>query len=406
MCVQVGTTCGSLRTTLKSASVVEERIRGTGALRQHGEGAGSTTRVLRAAPTSTVGRGKAIVLPQGPSFDRYADDLVSLHFGDSTGLYPSWPAPTCIVSDGAYGVLGFEGDTTDHLDVADWYEPHVKAWAASATPKTTLWFWNSEIGWAVAHPVLERHGWRYVNCNIWNKGMGHVAGNVNTQKIRRFPVVTEVCVQYVFEAKVEGLPLKRWMLNEWRRTGLTLRSSNAACGVKDAATRKYFDQGHLWYFPPPEAMQRLVDYANKHGEPSGRPYFSLDGKRPVTQERWADMRSRFRCPHGVTNVWERNAVRGEERVTTGTGKERGSGVGRAVHLNQKPLDLMSRIIEATTDEGDVVWEPFGGLFTASLAARTLRRRAFAGEIDSTYYQYGVARFGAPVQASRRRRVVV
>ena len=273
---------------------------------------------------------------------------------------------------------GFEGDTSDHLGVPAWYEPHVKAWAAAATPQTTLWFWNSEIGWAATHPVLERHGWRYVNCNIWNKGVGHIAGNVDTTKIRRFPVVTEVCVQYVFEAKIGGRPLKRWLLDEWLRTGLPRRTANAACGVKDAATRKYLDQGHLWYFPPIEAMQSLVAYANRHGSIGGRPYFSLDGKHPVTKDQWAAMRSRFTCPHGVTNVWERGAVRGDERITTKPGSH---GRGRAIHLNQKPLDLMRRIIEATTAIGDVVWEPFGGLFSASFAARSLHRQAYGAEID-------------------------
>ena len=341
-------------------------------------------RNLRAAPTSTVGRGKAIVLEKGPTVDVHKADGVSLHFGDSLSFYSSWERPTTIVSDGAYGVLGFEGDTSDHLDVPAWYEPHVKAWAEAARPNTTLWFWNSEIGWAAAHPILEKYGWRYVNCNIWNKGVGHIAGNVNTQKIRRFPVVTEVCVQYVFEARVGGLSLKQWLLSEWKRSGLTLRRANEACGVKDAAVRKYLDQGHLWYFPPAEAMQRLSDYANEHGRPEGRPYFSLNGKTPVTGGEWEGMRSKFCCPHGVTNVWERNAVRGEERVKTDD--------GRAVHLNQKPLDLMSRIIEASTDVGDVIWEPFGGLFTGSLAASRLKRRAFSAEIDSTYFQYGVRRF--------------
>jgi site-specific DNA-methyltransferase (adenine-specific) len=311
---------------------------------------------------------------------------VSLHLGDSLAFYGAWPAPTCIVSDGAYGILGFEGDTSDHLDLPRWYEPHARAWAAAATPRTTLWFWNSEIGWAATHPVLERHGWRYVNCNVWNKGMGHVAGNVNTQKIRRFPVVTEVCVQYVFEAKLGDRPLKRWLLDEWKRTGLPLRRANDACGVRDAAVRKYLDQGHLWYFPPVDAMAAMVAYANEHGDPHGRPYFSIDGRRPVTRRAWANMRSLFRCPHGVTNVWDRAAVRGDERVTTES--------GRAVHLNQKPVDLMTRIIEASTDAGDAVWEPFGGLFTASLAARALRRRAFGAELDPTYFQYGVERFAA------------
>lgn len=334
-------------------------------------------------PTSTVGRGKAVVLESAPVKDTYTSDGVSLHFGNSLDFYKSWLAPTTIVSDGAYGVLGFEGDTSDHLDVPDWYEPHVKAWAESATPNTTLWFWNSEIGWAAAHPILEKYGWRYVNCNIWNKGIGHIAGNVNTQKIRRFPVVTEVCVQYVFEARIGGKPLKRWLLDEWKRTGMPQRKANEACGVKDAATRKYLDQGHLWYFPPSEAMQQLSDFANQHGDQDGRPYFSLDGVKPVSQREWAKMRSKFNCPHGVTNVWERNALRGEERVKFD---------GKAVHLNQKPLDLMKRIIQASTDEGDVVWEPFGGLFSASLAASQLQRRVFSAEIDSTYFQFGVQRF--------------
>jgi site-specific DNA-methyltransferase (adenine-specific) len=96
------------------------------------------------------------------------------------------------------------------------------------------------------------------------------------------------------------------------------------------------------------------------------------------------MRARFSCPHGVTNVWDRPPIRGAERIKT--------EAGRAVHLNQKPLDLMARIIEASTEPGDVIWEPFGGLFTGSLAAYQLGRRAFGAEMDSTYFQYGVRRF--------------
>jgi DNA methylase len=340
--------------------------------------------------TTTVGRGKAVVLRSLPATDRWAGRDVEVWFGDTLDRYAAWDAPDTIISDGAYGVLGFEGDTSDHLGIPGWYEPHVSAWARRAKAGTTLWFWNSEIGWAAAHPVLERHGFRYVNANVWNKGVAHIAGNVNTTKIRRFPVVTELCVQYVMEPRVDGLMLKQWLLREWKRAGLPLRAANLACGVADAATRKYFDQGHLWYWPPVEMFRRLADYANLHGQADGRPYFSLDGKAPMTDEAWAATRSKFRCPHGVTNVWERTALHGYERVTTPE--------GRAVHLNQKPLSLMSRIIEASTDAGDVIWEPFGGLFSATVAAMRLGRRARACEIDPTYYQFGVARLRAEARA--------
>jgi site-specific DNA-methyltransferase (adenine-specific) len=116
----------------------------------------------------------------------------------------------------------------------------------------------------------------------------------------------------------------------------------------------------------------------------GKPYFSLNGNQPLTGEQWSKMRSKFRCPHGFTIVWERQALRGDERVKTSFGK--------AVHLNQKPLDIMSIIIEASSDEIDVIWEPFGGLFSASLAARKLKRKSYSCEIDPDYFYYGVERF--------------
>jgi site-specific DNA-methyltransferase (adenine-specific) len=291
-----------------------------------------------------------------------------------------------IVSDGAYGVLGFEGDTSDHMDLPHWYEPHVEAWSRFASPQTTLWFWNSEIGWAAVHPILEKHGWRYMNANIWNKGKAHIAGNVNTAKIRRFPVVTEVCVQYSLEPRVRGETLQHWLYAEWKRTGLPFKRANDACGVKDVAVRKYLDQGHLWYYPPPEMFGRMASYANEHGAPEGRPYFSRDGVRPMTVEEWSGMRSKFHCPHGFTNVWDRPPLKGSERIKVPHIDT------KAAHLNQKPLDLLAMIIQAASDEGDVVWEPFGGLFSACVAAKQTQRRAFGGEIDSTYFQVGVSRF--------------
>lgn len=338
-------------------------------------------------PTSTVGRSKTVDISDIQKIETdYTDDYVQLCLGDSLDHYNHWDTPTVIISDGGYGLLGFEGDTSDHLDLPDWYELHIKAWSQYATPQTSLWFWNSEIGWAAVHPIFERHGWRYVSCNVWNKGKGHIAGNVNTGKIRRFPVVTEICVHYVFEARIDNLILRDWMRREWKRTGLTWRSANEACGVKNAATRKYLDGGHLWYYPPPEIFEKLVKYANKHGLPDGRLYFSSDGKKPMTATDWSKMRSKFYCPHGYTSVWNRNALRGKERIKA---PKRGS---KAAHLNQKPLDLMELIIKATSDPGDVVWEPFGGLFSACFAARRLKRKAFSCEIDPVYFNLGIKRF--------------
>jgi hypothetical protein len=116
--------------------------------------------------------------------------------GDALGAYRDWPAPATIISDGAYGVRGFHGDAVGSDALPNWYRPHIQSWSAAATPSTTLWFWNTEIGWASVHPVLAKNGWDYVQLIVWDKGLAHIAGNVNGRTIRQFPVVTEVCAFY------------------------------------------------------------------------------------------------------------------------------------------------------------------------------------------------------------------
>ena len=348
------------------------------------------TKALEDKPTatSTVGRGKSFSTSDISNIDskEWICQNINLFCGDSLELYRDWEEPTAIISDGAYGILGFDGDTPDHKGLQEWYEPHIALWSEKATPQTTLWFWNTEIGWATVHPILEKYGWKYVNCNIWNKGKGHIAGNVNTAKIRRFPVTTEVCAHYVYEAKINNQSLQDWLRSEWKRTKLPMNKANEACGVKAAAVRKYLDKSHLWYFPPADMFEKLANYANKFGDPSGKPYFSKDGKNVLTAKEWEKMRAKFYCPHGYTNVWERPALRGKERIKAPKKN------GKAAHLNQKPLDLMRLIIEASTDKGNVIWEPFGGLFTASYAAKLLHRKAYGAELDPDYFLLGIKRF--------------
>lgn len=307
-----------------------------------------------------------------------------------------WPTPTCIISDGPYGIGGFPGDSHSTGTLAEWYEPHIEAWSTYSTPATTLWFWNTEVGWATVHPVLVDHGWEYRCCNIWDKGIGHIAGNANTQTLRKFPVVTEVCAHYVkvasFQIDDRSLSMREWLRYEWKRTGLPLRLANEACGVLNAATRKYLTADHLWYFPPADAFGKMVEFANRRGDPDGRPYFSLDGKRPLTETQWAKMRAGFKCEIGVTNVWRSPQVGGSERISGSRNEMKYKY--RSLHGSQKPLKFIDRIIRSTTDRGDVVWEPFGGLCPGAVVSYHSGRHYYAAEIIPEFYLAAVERLAA------------
>ncbi|MFK0059747.1 DNA methyltransferase [Streptomyces werraensis] len=331
----------------------------------------------------------------------------TFHRGNALDAYDEWDIPTTIISDGAYGVRGFHGDTTGPEGLVEWYRPHVEAWSAASSPATTLWFWNTEVGWATVHPLLVKNGWDYVQLITWDKGIAHIAGNVNGKTIRRFPVVTEVCALYQrrFEitTDVETMSVKKWLRAEWRRAGLALSKANEACGVKNAATRKYLTQDWLWYWPPGEMLEKLAAYAELHGAETDRPYYSLDGERPVSAKEWDALRYKWHHRHGYTNVWARGPLHDNERLK-GTLRRAAPRVykptkGSAAHLNQKPLEFMERIVSAVTDPDDVVWEPFGGLASASVAAVALGRRAFVAEIDEGFQELAHERLSIAAESA-------
>ena len=320
--------------------------------------------------------------------------------GDSLQLYDRWPAPTCIVVDGPYGLAKFPGEPPTVGALPAWYAPHVAAWAKHAATDCTLWFWGSELSWATVHPVLDMNGWQYEETVIWDKGLAHIAGNVNSKTIRGLPVATEVAVRYTRrntlpDADGNLLTLKEWVRIEWQRSGLPMNRSNEACGVVNAATRKYLTQCHLWYYPPVEAMEKMAAYCEKHGAKTSRPYFSLDGKSKFDGSKWERMRAKWNHVHGLTNVWRELPVHGRERVKVDDGTA-------YLHANQKPLSLMERQVSACTDEGDVVWEPFGGLCSASLAASQLGRRAFAAEVNRAFYLAAVERLRNVLEPPQRK----
>jgi hypothetical protein len=316
----------------------------------------------------------------------------TLHHGDAAHAYHHWPTPTAIISDGAYGIRGFHGDTTGPDGLVEWYKPHVEAWTTHARPSTALWFWNTELGWATVHPLLTRNGWDYVQVVTWDKGLAHIAGNVNSDTIRRFPVVTEICVLYQRRCELPGpngmMPAKVWLRSEWQRSGLPLNRSNTACGVRNAATRKYLTRDWMWYWPPGEMVERLAVYANEHGSLSGWPFFSLDGREVITAKRWDALRYKWNHAHGLTNVWGRAPLHDGERLK-GTLRRAAPRVYHpsrrsSAHFNQKPVEFMERLVSAVTEGGDVVWEPFAGLASASVAAVALGRRAYAAEVDEEF----------------------
>jgi adenine-specific DNA-methyltransferase len=78
------------------------------------------------------------------------------------------------------------------------------------------------------------------------------------------------------------------------------------------------------------------------------------------------------------------------------------------HPTQKPIALLERTIKASSNEGDLVVDPFSGSFTTSYVAKQLNRKSIGIEINEDYVKIGLRRLqiatrfnGEPLQRERK-----
>jgi len=61
------------------------------------------------------------------------------------------------------------------------------------------------------------------------------------------------------------------------------------------------------------------------------------------------------------------------------------------HPTQKPEKLIAKIVLASSNEGDIIFDPFAGVGTAGVVAKKLKRKFIMIEIDEKYCLYAIKR---------------
>ncbi len=90
----------------------------------------------------------------------------------------------------------------------------------------------------------------------------------------------------------------------------------------------------------------------------------------------------------MRNVWEISAPPAEEKKF---GK----------HPTQKPVELLKRIIQASTKEGDLVLDPFCGSSTTGVAAVLLNRKYVGIDLEDNYLQLSKKRLEDTIKNLRK-----
>lgn len=150
-----------------------------------------------------------------------------------------------------------------------------------------------------------------------------------------------------------------------------------------------------------EQMPMVVEYGKKHGFKNSYPLFFI--KRYSSQVLKANMRIVGATEHAVVLYRDKlPKFNNGRQIDQETGKPiRGTGkmifnwfewskddpkIYPKIHPTQKPVNLLKRLIEIFTDEGDVIIDPVAGSGTTLRAASELNRNSYGFEIDKKFYK--------------------
>jgi len=204
----------------------------------------------------------------------------------------------------------------------------------------------------LAHIIskLERLGLEFRQQIIIDKGMQAVSGRA-TKNYTIFPNTTESVLLIIKDNKQW---LKQFLKEKQIEKGWTSKQINEKLGVKT-------NGGGMWsiytgknvceQFPTKERWTQFENIFD----------FSLNYEK-VSQT--------FNSIMGYTNVWTDIDFYKEKRF----------------HPTQKPLTLIQRLIQASSNQNDIILDPFMGSGTTAVVAKILNRNYIGFEINKEYIE--------------------
>lgn len=154
--------------------------------------------------------------------------------------------------------------------------------------------------------------------------------------------------------------------------------------ILDRELRMFFNSWIVWHYT--QGMGRTKGYSPRHDDilmfaKSRTPRFKLDAVR-VPQKYYRERNNMRGANPG--DVWEFSHV----HYCNGN---------RQNHPTQKPEGLIERMVLASSDEGDLVLDPFSGSGTTLRVCQQLARNAVGMEINPDYVAMTRARLSAPFE---------
>jgi DNA modification methylase len=223
---------------------------------------------------------------------------------------------------------------------------------------SSLWIFGFPYQLSRILPIIESCGFKFRQQIVIWKGMKSAAGRVS-KKLKMFPTTTE---SIFFFAKDSIPDIRKLLSGKKNEFGYTSKEINDYLGKASNGGGTWSQIAGLKQKTPVQPVRDDWEKLDK-----------LFGGLP----NYDDMVYTFDLPMGLTDVWDDISFYYKK--------------GTKIHPTQKPEQLISRIVKASSKEGQVVADFFMGSGTTAVCAKKLNRNFFGCEIDKDYYDKALDR---------------
>jgi site-specific DNA-methyltransferase (adenine-specific) len=312
-------------------------------------------------------------------------DSVAIRCGDCREALPV--ECDAVVTDPPYNIGKADWDKIPNY--LEWCEGWIAAALMGCKRQGAFWCFHSEPDVLVdLSRIVAKHGRPRQNWVTWDKYAPDMAHSQlyavrDSMLLRSFAKLAEYIIYHADDGRwtaqsdeVRGFifePLRKYLADERDKAGLENATINAAwCEWKGVSctsqTQKWFSSS---CFNPPtrEAYEWLRRLFNaKGGDFLRREYDDLRREYDDLRREYEHLRPTFNNPGKVSSVWQFPPAPANG------------------HETPKPVELMQRIVETTTNHGDVVLDCFMGSGTTGIACIRTGRKFIGIEKDARYFE--------------------
>ena len=262
---------------------------------------------------------------------------------------------SCITDPPYWGVVSDDWDNQWKTieEYKEWCEQWIKE--VSRVTKKSASFFIFGYSYQLSHllPIIESYGFKFRQQIVIWKGMKSAAGRVSS-KLKMFPTTTEYIFYFVKDSTNYVRDLLQQKASE---KNLTAKEINEYLG-------KASNGGGTWSSIAGKKQKTLQ-------EPTKEDWIKLNellGELP----KYEDIIYTFKLPMGLTDVFDDISFYFPRETK--------------LHTTQKPIELINRIVECCSNEGDLILDPFMGSGTTAKSCKILNRHYIGCEFDENYYQ--------------------